>query len=48
MKRGIPAWLILFSVAVFAVAAFYVLSYSSTDYQGGFPRTAVPLVAPSH
>lgn len=37
-KRTIPAWLIVVAVAIISVATWYLLSFSSTDYRGGYPR----------
>ncbi|MGH2830443.1 MAG: hypothetical protein ACRDJM_08155 [Actinomycetota bacterium] len=33
-RRAIPWWLIAFAVAVLTVATWYLLSFSSTPYQG--------------
>ncbi|GAC1408877.1 MAG: hypothetical protein NVSMB57_00870 [Actinomycetota bacterium] len=49
--RGIPGWLVILSVAITSVAAWYLLSFSSTNYRGGFPRPDQPVAtssAPAH
>ena len=45
--RVVPWWLLVFSVAVAAVAVWYVLSFSSTPYQGTFAGTpGAPAASP--
>lgn len=41
-RRPVPAWLILAATAIMAVATWYILSFSSTSYTGGYPRPDVP------
>lgn len=41
-KRGIPAALIVFAVAVLSVSLWYLLSFSSDDYRGSYPRPDAP------
>jgi len=40
--RGIPGILIGFAIAALTVALWYLLSFSSTDYRGSYPRPDVP------
>lgn len=41
--RGIPALLIGLAVAVLSMALWYLLSFSSTDYHGSYPRPDAPV-----
>ncbi|HVL89417.1 MAG TPA: hypothetical protein VM841_04190 [Actinomycetota bacterium] len=43
--RGVPGLLIIFAVAVLSVALWYLLSFSSTDYHGSYPKPDVPAVS---
>ncbi len=43
-KRGIPAWLNLIAIAILSLAAWYLLSFSSTPHTGTFPRPEPPAV----
>jgi hypothetical protein len=45
-RRGIPGWLISVAVVVLTVAGWYLLSFSSTDYSGTYPKPEVDLVLP--
>ena len=45
--RGIPGWLVMLSVAITSIAVWYLLSFSSTNYRGGFPRPDQPVASPS-
>ncbi len=43
-RRGLPWWLVVFAVAMLSIASWYLLSFSSTAYDGGFPKPD-PVVA---
>lgn len=44
--RGIPGWLITVAVSLLSVAMWYLLSYSSADYNGGYPKPELELQQP--
>lgn len=46
-KRGIPAALIVFAVAALSVSLWYLLSFSSVDYHGSYPRPDAPVSEPA-
>lgn len=46
-NRGVPALLIVLAVSVISVAMWYLLSFSSTDYHGSYPKPEAPVTAPA-
>lgn len=38
VRRSVPAWLVVVGLTIMTIASWYLLSFSSTDYRGSYPK----------